>query len=114
MPGLKRTANLLLGALSNEDFALLKPHFAEVRLVQKAVLQEAGSPIRHAYFPVDGMISLLATFDTGEAIEIAAIGREVRSAPSSVSSRSFHSPARSSSSRAWPSRSTPKDFRRPR
>jgi CRP-like cAMP-binding protein len=76
MPGLNRTANLLLGALSKDDFALLKPHLAEVRLVQKAVLQEAGSPIRHAYFPVDGMISLLATFDTGEAIEIAAIGCE--------------------------------------
>jgi CRP-like cAMP-binding protein len=76
MPGLNRSANLLLGALSKDDFALLKPHLAEVRLVQKAVLQEAGSPIHHAYFPVEGMISLLATFDTGEAIEIAAIGRE--------------------------------------
>lgn len=76
MPVLKRTDNLLLGALSKEDFALLKPHLAEVRLVQKTILQEAGAPILHAYFPVDGMISLLATFDTGEAIEIAAIGCE--------------------------------------
>ena len=76
MPGLNRNDNLLLGALSKNDFALLKPHLAEVRLVQKATLQEADAPIRHAYFPVEGMISFVATFDTGEAIEIAAIGRE--------------------------------------
>lgn len=43
---------------------------------QKVVLQRANTPITHAYFPLTGMISLLATFDTGEAIEIAAIGRE--------------------------------------
>lgn len=76
MAGLNPAANLLLGALSKNDFALLKPHLAEVRLVQKAVLQEPGAPIRYAYFPVEGMISLLATFETGEAIEIAAIGCE--------------------------------------
>src|SRR4051794_17003857 len=76
MPRFNPASNLLLGALSRDDLALLKPHLAEVRLVHKAVLQEAGSPIHHAYFPVDGMISLLATFETGEAIEIAAVGRE--------------------------------------
>ena len=76
MPGLNRNDNLLLGALSTDDFALLKPHLAEVQLVQKTILQEADAPIRHAYFPVAGMISLVATFDTGETIEIAAVGRE--------------------------------------
>jgi CRP-like cAMP-binding protein len=68
--------NLLLSALNRDDYALLRPHLAEIRLKQKAVLQEANSPITHAYFPLDGMISLLATFETGEEIEIAAIGRE--------------------------------------
>lgn len=76
MPRLSRNSNLLLAALHKDDFALLKPHLAEVQMVQKATLQEVGTPIRHAYFPVEGMISLLATFETGEAIEIAAIGRE--------------------------------------
>jgi CRP-like cAMP-binding protein len=76
MPGLDRTENYLLGSLSKDDFALLKPHLAETRLVQKTVLQEANSPIDYVYFPIQGMISLLATFETGEAIEIAAIGRE--------------------------------------
>ncbi len=70
------SSNLLLGALNRDDYALLRPHLAEIRLKQKVVLQEANSPITHAFFPLEGMISLLATFDTGEEIEIAAIGRE--------------------------------------
>jgi CRP-like cAMP-binding protein len=70
------SSNLLLGALNRDDYALLRPHLAEVRLKQKVVLQEANSPITHAFFPLEGMISLLATFETGEEIEIAAVGRE--------------------------------------
>ena len=76
MAQVSRSSNLLLSALSREDYALLQPHMAEVQLRQKAVLQEALAPITHVFFPLSGMISLLATFETGEAIEIAAIGRE--------------------------------------
>ena len=68
--------NLLLSALAREEYALLRPHLAEIRLKQKAVLQQAGLPITHVYFPISGMISMLAVLKTGEAIEIAAIGRE--------------------------------------
>jgi|SRR6185312_1719371 len=52
------------------------PHFTQVRLKQQAVLQEAERPIAHIHFPIEGMISLVATLKTGETIEIAAIGRE--------------------------------------
>ena len=38
--------------------------------------QQPGAPITHVYFPLSGMISMLAVLKTGEAIEIAAIGRE--------------------------------------
>jgi CRP-like cAMP-binding protein len=68
--------NLLLSALSREEYASLRPHLAEVRLKQKTVLQQPGAPITHVYFPLSGMISMLAILKTGEVIEIAAIGRE--------------------------------------
>lgn len=68
--------NLLLAALKREDYALLRPHLAEVRLKQNTVLHQPGEPITHAYFPLTGMISMLAIVSTGEAIEIGAIGRE--------------------------------------
>lgn len=71
-----RPTNHLIGSLDRDDYALLRPYLAETRLKQKVVLQEAGKPIAHVYFPTSGMISMLATFETGEEIEIAAIGRE--------------------------------------
>jgi CRP-like cAMP-binding protein len=76
MTTVPRSKNLLLAVLTQEDYALLRPHLAEVRLKQKTILQQPGEPITHAYFPLGGMISMLAILNTGEAIEIAAIGRE--------------------------------------
>jgi CRP-like cAMP-binding protein len=76
MAQVSQNSNLLLSALPSEDLALLRPYLAEVRLKQKVVIQEENAPIAHAFFPLSGMISLVATFETGEAIEIAAIGRE--------------------------------------
>jgi CRP-like cAMP-binding protein len=76
MTAIALSKNLLLAALQRDDYALLRPNLAEVRLKQKAILQESGAPITHVYFPLSGTISMLATFATGEAIEIAAIGRE--------------------------------------
>ena len=68
--------NLLLSALSREEYAPLRPHLAKVRLKQKSILQQPGVPITHVYFPLSGMISMLAILNSGDAIEIAAIGRE--------------------------------------
>lgn len=44
--------------------------------MQGVVLQEAGDPIEHVYFPQNGMISLLVVTQDGGAIESATIGRE--------------------------------------
>jgi CRP-like cAMP-binding protein len=68
--------NLLLAALPAKDFALLMPHLKEVVLEQGTVLQEQGDPIDQVYFPHDGIISLLAVMQRGDAIETASIGYE--------------------------------------
>jgi CRP-like cAMP-binding protein len=41
-----------------------------------AVLHNQGAAIEHVYFPLGGMISLLAVMKTGEQIETAIVGRE--------------------------------------
>src|SRR5215203_5152881 len=69
-------ANLLLASLPVADYALLRPHLTRVRLTQQTVLQEPAKPIEHIFFPLEGMISLVALLKTGDEIEIAAIGRE--------------------------------------
>lgn len=71
-----QTANLLLPSLPSEDYEKLRPHLTQVPLKQGATLQEAERPVEHVYFPLEGMISMLALFESGTAIEIAAIGRE--------------------------------------
>jgi CRP-like cAMP-binding protein len=70
------TQNLLLAALDAPALALLTPHLKAVEMKQNQVLQEAGTIHDYVYFPVAGMISLLAVLSTGASIEIAAIGRE--------------------------------------
>src|SRR5665213_977577 len=69
-------ANGLLADLADDDFAVLEPHLKPVQLRQGDVLQEQGRPVEHVYFPTDGMLSMFAILESGEGIEIAAIGRE--------------------------------------
>src|SRR5215831_7996102 len=69
-------SNLLLASLDATSLSLLEPHLRDVTLKQYDILQEADARIQYVYFPLSAMISLLAILETGEAIEIAAIGRE--------------------------------------
>jgi CRP-like cAMP-binding protein len=40
------------------------------------VLCEAGNAIRHVYFPLDGLVSLLAAAGDGDTLEVGLVGRE--------------------------------------
>lgn len=53
--------------------AILQPNLKEISLVQGVVLHPAGEPM---YFPISGMVSILAVMRTGEQIETAIVGRE--------------------------------------
>jgi len=68
--------NLLLAGLPSKDLALLAPHLKNVALQQGMILQEQGERIDQVYFPHDGIVSLLAVMQQGNAIEIATIGYE--------------------------------------
>jgi CRP-like cAMP-binding protein len=71
-----RPTNFLLQALSDSDFALVKPHLKPVELTRGAVLYDAGEPIRRVFFPDSGIISSVLELSSGQAIEIAMIGRD--------------------------------------
>jgi CRP-like cAMP-binding protein len=68
--------NRLLECLPEHDLALLARHFKVVPLAYGAVLHEPEVPIGSVYFPLSGAVSLLVVMKSGEAIEIASIGRE--------------------------------------
>jgi CRP-like cAMP-binding protein len=47
-----------------------------VSLVPAEVLCEAGRPTRHVYFPIDGVVSLVAPVDDRPGLEVGMVGRE--------------------------------------
>jgi CRP-like cAMP-binding protein len=68
--------NRLLQRTSAADLARLRPDLKKVSLELGTVLHPPGAPIRHVYFPLGGMVSLLTVMRTGEQIETAIVGRE--------------------------------------
>ena len=69
-------ANGILKKLSAKMQASLAPHLRRIRLAQGTVLHEAGETIATVYFPLSGMVSMLAVLQSGEAIETGIIGPE--------------------------------------
>ena len=69
-------ANRLLAALEADDFAFLEPHLEIITLPVGAILYEAEDTLRHAYFPHDMVVSLVAVLKDGRAAEMVVYGRE--------------------------------------
>lgn len=68
--------NRLLAAMPPAVLRLLAMDLKEKTFKQGVVLQEAGDPIEHIYFPQNGMISLVVVTQDGGAVEAATVGRE--------------------------------------
>src|SRR3984893_9706081 len=69
-------SNQLLAALGPESRGRVDPHLQSVDLKLGAVVCEAGGLLKHAYFPLGSVLSLLTVLENGSAIETANIGRE--------------------------------------
>jgi len=68
--------NRILRQLSADELKSVQPWLTPVELRSSVVLHEPGDPIEQVYFPVSGMISLLAVMQTGEAIETGIVGAD--------------------------------------
>jgi len=66
--------NRILRQLSADELKSIQPWFTVVKLQSNTVVHETGAAIGHIYFPLSGMISLLAVMQSGEAIETGIIG----------------------------------------
>ena len=61
--------NRILGQLSADELKSVQPWLTPLELRSNVVLHEPGDAMERVYFPLSGMISLLAVMQTGEAIE---------------------------------------------
>jgi CRP-like cAMP-binding protein len=68
--------NLLLASLPHAEYESLLPDLELVHLSKRKILYNQGDRIHTAYFPLNGVISLLATTTDGEIVEVALQGNE--------------------------------------
>jgi CRP-like cAMP-binding protein len=71
-----RSPNGFLAALATDDFELIRPHLRTVDLLPEIALVEVGEPLKRAYLPHRGVISLIVRLAKGEHVQIAMIGRD--------------------------------------
>jgi CRP-like cAMP-binding protein len=73
-PGPRR--NLLLAGLPEEEFRRLVPECEAVDLALHDPVLARGEVIEHLYFPLDCVLSLMATVEGEPPVEVATIGYE--------------------------------------
>ena len=71
-----RYRNHLLAELPGEEFAMIEPFLEALPVQAGDVVASPGQTIDHAYFPLSGMISVVALFPDGMGAEVATIGNE--------------------------------------
>lgn len=78
MPSVPSTAvdNSLLAGLPRRDWRRLVGHCEPVNLVFGEILCDSGDRFEHVHFPLSGFISLVATLDAQQPLEMGLIGSE--------------------------------------
>src|SRR5436305_922780 len=76
MPPHDPRQNQLLAALSAAERERLYPALQLVQMPLGKVLYESGDALRHVYFPVDSIVSLLYVLADGASAEISVVGNE--------------------------------------
>jgi CRP-like cAMP-binding protein len=74
--GKSRPGNLLLARLSDDDYAFFAPKLTKVPLATGQVVVNAGSPIRHVFFPEAGIVSIHDVLNGGNRIGVGILGYE--------------------------------------
>jgi len=68
--------NQLLHAVTGEIYNRLNEHLESVEMPLGQVLYESGERLKHVYFPITAIVSLLHVLESGASTEIAVVGNE--------------------------------------
>jgi CRP-like cAMP-binding protein len=72
----KAVGNRMLLTIPDDEFLIVRPLLEEIELPQYNILYEQGAKIQHAYFPNEGMVSLVVLVDDGRSVEVGITGSE--------------------------------------
>lgn len=73
---IRRVENRLLAALPPSEYRRIAHRLKAVDLALKQVIYDRTTPPTSVYFPIDAVVSLVATMKNGEMTEVATIGKE--------------------------------------
>ena len=68
--------NHILSCMSTADCELIKKHLEPVEMPRLFAVETASKPITHVYFPVDGIVSVVANGPRDQRIEVGIMGRD--------------------------------------
>jgi CRP-like cAMP-binding protein len=72
----KALRNGILLNVPKDEYAFLRPHLEPVDAPQHQILYEPGEKIDFAYFPNNGMTSLVIVVNDGRSVEVGTVGKE--------------------------------------
>jgi CRP-like cAMP-binding protein len=72
----RRVENKILLAIPDNEFRALRPHLEPVELESHRVLHEAHEVLQYAYFPNDGLLSLVVVLAGEKTVEAGIVGKE--------------------------------------
>jgi CRP-like cAMP-binding protein len=68
--------NVLLLSIPDFEFDMLRPHLQFTDLPHHFLLHEQGDRLEFAYFPNEGMVSLVVNSSDGRSVEVGIMGKE--------------------------------------
>ena len=68
--------NRILNALPQAELHHLLPLMERMTLSSRQVLDRPGAPVEFVHFPLDGVLSLIASTQEGDTVEVATVGNE--------------------------------------
>ena len=72
----RRVGNKILLAIPDDEFRAIRPHLESMELESHRVLHEAHEVLQYAYFPNDGLLSLVVVLADGKTVEAGIVGKE--------------------------------------
>ena len=71
-----RTTSRVLAALPYAEWRALEADVEWVELAPGTMLYESGVVLKHAYFPITAVVSLVSSMKDGASVEVAVVGNE--------------------------------------
>ena len=72
----KSIKNRILLSIPEDEFMSLRPHLEQAEMPQYKILYDQGEKIGNAYFPNEGMVSLVVLVHDGRSVEVGITGCE--------------------------------------